>query len=146
MFNIAKIIENATKIVSNLNLSKKDIVIILCVLGMATTAWSASHYKGKSNRLEANLKVSEDTLHIEKDKPKLEDNLEWIEKIKKENKELNRDLQKLLTEYDALNSKGEVEAKDYMEMLEYVKTVEEACSEFSNIGFDICDDIIVDGR
>lgn len=146
MFSIAKIVEHVTGFIKNLNLSKKDVIIIVCVLGFAAQAWSASHYKGKSNRLEAALTLSEDALQIEKDKPKLEDNLDWINRLKKDNRELDKKLQDLWTAYDALNSGGDVESKDYMEMLEYVKTVEEACKGFSDIGFDICDDIIVDGR
>jgi len=146
MFDIVAIVNNITGFLKNLNLSKKDIVIIFCILGIATTSWSANHYRGKSNRLEAALTLSEDALRIEKDKPKLEDNLDWINRLKKDNKELDKKLQDLWTAYDALNSGGDVESKDYMEMLEYVKTVEEACKGFSDIGFDICDDIIVDGK
>lgn len=146
MFDIVGMASNIMGFLKNLNLSKKDVVIILCILGVAATSWSASHYKSKSNRLEAALTLSEDTLQIEKDKPKLEDNLDWINKLKKDNKELDRNLQDLLVAYDALDSNEDAEAKDYMEMLKYVKTVEEACKEFSNIGFDICDGISVDSR
>lgn len=146
MFDIVAIINNVTGFLKNLNLSKKDVVIIFCVIGIATASWSANHYRGKSNRLESALTLSEDALRIEKDKPKLEDNLDWINRLKKDNKELDKSLQDLWTAYDALNSGGDAESKKYMEILEYVKTVEEACKEFSDIGFDICDDIIVDGR
>ena len=146
MFSIGPIIENITAFIKNLNLSKKDIIIIICVLGMAATSWSASHYRGESNRLNAALTLSKDTLRIEKDKPKLEDNLDWINKLKDDNKELDKNLQELWASYDALNSGGDIESKDYMEMLEYVKTVEDACKEFSALGFAICDDIVVDGR
>lgn len=146
MFDIIAIVNNVSGFLKNLNLSKKDVVIIFCVLGIAATSLSANHYRGKSNNLKAALTLSEDALRIEKDKPKLEDNLDWINRLKKDNKELDRKLQDLWAAYDALNSGGDAEAKDYMEMLEYVKTVKEACKEFSNIGFDICDDIIVDGR
>jgi len=143
MFNIVEIVGNITGFLKNLNLSKKDVIIIFCILGIATTSSSASYYRSKSNRLKASLTVAEDALRIEKDKPKLEDNLDWIEKLKKDNKELDEELQALWKAYDVLDSE-DAKPKDYTERLKDVKSAKDVCKEFSDLGYPICDDIVID--
>lgn len=132
MFNVIPIINNVTGFLKNLNLSKKDIVIIFCVLGIAATSWSASHYRGKSNRLGLVLKAAQKKLHIERNKEKLEDNIDWVKKLKKDNKELDKNLQDLWIAYDALNS---VSLGSHMQRLKDVKTANEICEEFEKIGY-----------
>lgn len=136
---LIKIVEYVTKFVSNLNLTKKDVVIILCVLGMAGTAWSASHYKSKANHLAAALLLSEKKLFIERDGKIIEDNEAVIKKIKEDNENKDKELSALYATYSSLSIKN-----NYIEELQNVKSIKDVCKEFSDMGYPICDGIIVD--
>lgn len=137
MVNIIEIVNNIMGFLKNLNLSKKDIVIILCVLGMAATSWSASHYKGKSNRLEVSLNVIKNELRIEKDNDKIAENVEYVAELQKEAEERDIKLAALYGELDVL--RGELISKTkIIEGLGAINDTEDICHAFADLGYPIC--------
>lgn len=140
MFSIAKIVEHVMGFIDDLDLSKRDVLAIICVLGFAATAWSAVHYKGKANKLESVLNFTQTTLRIERNKPKLEDNMVWINTLVEKNIALDKEREDLRAAYDAL-TKEDAKPNDYMEKLKDVKTTKDICDRFDDIGHSICDDI-----
>ena len=143
MFNtILKIIKNVTGLIKNLKLSKEQIIIIICLIGLAGTAWSANHYKKKANRFESALAFSQTELQIERDNDKFEKNDDFIEDLKKDNEKLDKELQELRAAYNILND--DTKLPNYTEKLQDVKTVKDVCKKFSDMGYPICDGISLD--
>ena len=131
-----KVVQNITGFIDDLNLSKKDILIIIAFLALAGTAWSASQYKKEANRLQTALNVSQDELRIERNKEKLEDNLEWIDKLKDANKKNVKELEVLWEKFGKLDTSAPVKSS-YKEKLENVKTASEACEKLKALlGYD----------
>lgn len=125
-----------------LNLTKEQIIIVLCIIVTAGTAWSASHYRDKAVRFEAALLLASKSSHINREQDKVEKNKDDTAKIKLDNEKLNKELEELRAAYNALNNG--IKRTNHTERLKDVKTVKDVCKEFSDMGYPICDDITID--
>ena len=134
---ILKIIQNTLGFIKNLNLTKEQTIIIVCLIGLTGTAWSASHYKKKANRFETALTISQTELQIERDNDKFEKNDDFIDGLKKDNEELDKELQELRAAYNILND--DTKLPNYTEKLKDVKTAKDVYDEYSTMGYPLFD-------
>ena len=114
------------------------ILTIILVIVLLGSLFSANYYRNKSIDLQTTLVNSEKELAIERDKEKLEDNIDWINKLKANNKVLTDKLKEL--------QGTRPKKSDYDKRLENVKTVQDVCDEFDSIGYSICDGVYLDCR
>lgn len=134
---IAKIISNVTGFIDNLNLSKKDVLIIMFFLIMVGTAWSSVHYKNKANHLKTALETSQTELRIERDNTKIENNNTKSNIIGNEINITEAELRDLATELKKLYGSSYSREK-IMEELKNVKNTQEACKALADMGYPIC--------
>ena len=137
------LLKNIVGIIKNLNLTKQQVLIILCLTALAGTAWSAQHYRKKSNRFEAALNLIKITTYIERDNAKLEKNDALRAAAKQTNKHLDKESQELQLVYTNLEN-DIAKIPNYIERLKDVKTVREIRKEYASIGYPIFDVISSD--
>jgi len=138
---IIKITKNIPVFIKNLNLTKEQIIIVICLIGIAGTAWSANHYKKKSNRFESLLTISQTELQIERNNNKKEENTDVIDGLKLDNEQLVREIQEWQAAYNTLN---DIKLPNYTEKLQDVKTAKDVYAEYSAMGYPIFDVISSD--
>lgn len=131
------IIKNIAGFIKNLNLSKKDvaIIIVVCILGYLVL--SRNSYKAEANRLQTSLTLMEDELTVERNKARISDNKEYVESLQKKLK----DQDKLVADlYEELNSEknNPVSRTDIVEELGDINNTKTSCDALAGMGYPIC--------
>lgn len=143
MFNtIISTVRNVTGIIKNLNLTKEQVIIIICIIVAAGTAWSATHYRSKAAKFEAALLLASKASHINRDQDKVDKNKDLKAAAKLVDEEIRKELEELRAEYNILANGTKL--VNHTERLKDVKTVEDICKEVDAMGYSICDDITSD--
>ena len=136
---VLDIFKNLTGIIKNLNLTKEQAIIVICVIAVIGSLWSASHYKGEVNRLEIDLHSAQKELFIERNNVVIDVNNKEMKQLQTELHDTNRRFVALYKQYNDLLGSD----KSYTEIMEglgELNNTQDICDAWIRRGFYICDE------
>ena len=136
---IIDIIKNVTGIIKNLNLTREQTVIVLCIIALVGSLWATSHYKGEANRLEIDLHIAQKELFIERNNPTIDANIKVVKQLQSELNNKNKELVMLYKKYNDLLSSG-ITYTEAMEGLGDINNTQDICNAWVRLGFYVCDE------
>ena len=136
---IIDIIKNVTGILKNLNLTREQTIIAICVIALAGSLWATSHYKGEAAKLEIELLSSQKELFIERNNPTIDANIKVVKQLQSELNNTTRELAMLYKKYNDLLSSG-ITYTEAMEGLGDINNTQDICDAWVRLGFYICDE------
>ena len=134
---IIGLFKNFTGIIKNLNLSKEQAIILVCVIALGGSLWATSHYKGKASSLEVDLGRAKIELQDEKKNAKIAVNNKEIKNLQNELDDTNRRFVALYKQYNDLLGSD----KSYTEIMEglgEINNTQDICAEWAKRGIHIC--------
>jgi hypothetical protein len=136
---IIDIFKNLTAIIKNLNLTREQTIIALCVFALAGSLWAVSHYKGEANKFEIDLLSTQKELFIERNNPTIDTNIKEKKQLQSELNNKNKELVMLYKKYNDLLSSG-ITYTEAMEGLGDINNTQDICDAWVRLGFYICDE------
>ncbi len=136
---ILDILKNVTAVIKNLNLTREQTIIALCVIALAGSLWTTSHYKGEANRLEIDLHSAQKELFIERNNSTIDVNIKVVKQLQSEMNNKNKELVMLYKKYNDLLSSG-ITYTEAMEGLGDINNTQDICDAWVRLGFYICDE------
>ena len=136
---IIDIIKNVTGILKNLNLTREQTIIAICVIALAGSLWATSHYKGEAAKLEIELLSSQKELFIERNNPTIDANIKVVKQLQSELNNTTRELAMLYKKYNDLLSSG-ITYTEAMEGLGDINNTQDICNAWVRLGFYVCDE------
>ena len=133
------IFKNVTGIIKNLNLTRNQTIIAICIVVVAGSLWTTSHYRGEVVRLESDLLTAQKELFIERNNPTIDANIKVVKQLKSEMNIKNKELVMLYKKYNDLLSSG-ITYTEAMEGLGDINNTQDVCDGFDRLGFYICDE------
>ena len=140
MFNIViDIFKNITGIIKNLNLTKEQAVIAICIIISVGSIWVASHYKNETSNLAITLEDKELDLKEANENAKVAVSLEKYKKLEKNYNSTTRELANLYKKYTDLIGSGTTYTK-IMEGLGDINNTQDICDAWVRLyGLHICE-------
>lgn len=136
---VLDIFKNLTGIIKNLNLSKEQTIIALCVIALVGSLWATSHYKGEVDRLEIDLHSAQKELFIERNNVVIDANNKEMESLQSELDDTNRRFVALYKQYNDLLG-SDKSYTEIMENLGELNNTQDICDAWIARGFYVCDD------
>ena len=136
---ILDILKNITAVIKNLNLTREQTIIVLCVVALAGSLWSTSHFRSKANGLEVSLLSAQKELFIERNNSIIDANIKVVKQLQSELNNKNKELVMLYKKYNDLLSSG-ITYTEAMNGLGDINNTQDVCEGFARLGFYICDE------
>lgn len=136
---ILDILKNVTGVIKNLNLTREQTIIALCIMALVGSLWSVSHYKGKADGYKIDLHTAQRDLFIERNNPTIDANIKVVKQLKSEMNNKNKELVMLYKKYNDLLSSG-ITYTEAMEGLGDINNTQDICDAWVRLGFYICDE------
>ena len=133
------IFKNITAVIKNLNLTRNQTIIAICIVVVAGSLWTTSHYRGEVVRLESDLLTAQKELFIERNNPTIDANIKVVKQLKSEMNIKNKELVMLYKKYNDLLSSG-ITYTEAMEGLGDINNTQDICDAWVRLGFYICDE------
>ena len=130
-------VNKALEIVKNLNLSNKDILMIVGFLAVIGLGMTVNHYRNENIQLQTVLTTTKTKLKIERDNAKESFNLEqkkkFESKIKKQTSEI-ANLYRELKQYEGMKKTR----TEIMEKIGELNDTQDICDELNKRGYLLC--------
>ena len=136
---ILDILKNVTGVIKNLNLTREQTIIALCIMALAGSLWSVSHYKGKADGYKIDLDKAKIELRDAKANAEIAVNNEELKGLQNELDDTNRRFVALYKQYNDLLGSD----KSYTEIMEglgEINNTQDICDAWIKRGFYLCDD------
>ena len=136
---IIGIFKDFTGIIKNLNLTKEQAIIVICIIISIGSIWAASHYKNEASSLAITLEDRELDLQEAKENAKVAVSLEKYKKLEKNYNSTTRELANLYKSYTDLLGSGTTYT-EVMEGLGEINTTQDVCDAWVRLyGLHICE-------
>ena len=130
-------ISKAVGIIKNLKLTKKDILMIIGIVILLCSIWTANYYRNEGIHLQTILSTTKKQLEIERNNPKIKQKEEEIKVLQQERARSNKELVVLYRELKNLSSIA-VTYTQIVEGLGEINDTEDSCNALASIGHPIC--------
>lgn len=132
------ILKNILGVIKNLNLTKEQTIIVVCVLTLSGTVWSTFHYRGEVTRLEDTVKDKDQELKEAKENALVNSNIKELKELKRQYIDKDKEIISLYKKLENLR-RLEITRTEIMEDLGEINNTEDACRAFAKSGYPICD-------
>ena len=136
---IIDIAKNITGIIKNLNLTREQTIITICIIALAGSLWATNHYRDAVVKLEIDLHSAQKELFIERNNSTVDANIKVVKQLQSELNNKNRELVMLYKKYNDLLSSG-ITYTEAMEGLGDINNTQDICNAWVRLGFYICDE------
>lgn len=130
-------INKVVGVVKNLNLTKKDLLMIVGFLVVIGLVMTVNHYRNETVRLETVISTTEKQLEIERNDAKANNNVEKVKELEKEKVKTDKELVILYRELKELRD-VKLTYTQIMEDFGEINNTEDVCNLYARYGHPIC--------